>query len=154
MYVLSLPLSYGQRRLIELVDKRIFAEFCRAKGITLSYTYRIATGKFNPQNTLIWYLRDFIHPAQWFYNEGEEYNEIPFKPKKIKVWDYDKTIAMIDFRKKTTVEIREIANKHDIPYLSLYNVYHGRYAPSFKIIFQLKKTYNPELWFMFQNERR
>jgi len=154
MYVLSLPLSYGQRRLIDLVDKRIFAEFCREREITLSYTYRVATGKFNPQNTLIWALRDFIHPAQWFYNEGEEYNEIAFKPRKVKEWEYDKTIAMMDFRKKTTEEIREIAKINDIPYLSLYNVYHGRYAPSFKIILQLKKTYNPELWFMFQNERR
>lgn len=151
--MLNLPLSYGQRRLIGLVDKRRFAEFCREKEITLSYTYRIATGKFKPQNTLIWAVRDFIHPAQWFYNEGEDYTEIPFKPKKIREWNYDKTIALIDLRQKYFAELRQLSEKLSIPYISLYNVFHGRYAPSFKIITQLKKAYGPALWFMLPNER-
>jgi len=154
MYVLELPLSYGQRKLLEQVDNRVLAELCRQRELTLSYTYRVATGKITPPNPLIWTLRDFIHPAQWFYDEGEKYSEIPFKPRKTHEWAYDKTIAMLDLCKKNTVEIRKLAQDMNIPYLTLYNVYHGRYAPSYKIVRQLKTAYSPELWFMLPNERR
>ncbi|HBG35707.1 MAG TPA: hypothetical protein DDW88_01390 [Treponema sp.] len=153
MYVIKEPLSYGQRLLLNLVDERRLRSFCTEREIPFHYTYRVATGKQTPPPTLIWSLRDYIHPALWFYDEGEPYEIIPFQVKR-KEENPNKTIAMKDFREYAFQDLKDLSKKHSIKFYTLYNIHIGKYVPSFLAIKQFMKLYKPELWFMYAEEKQ
>ena len=55
-------ITHGQRFLLDLMDRRELAQFCRNHGLALVYLFNVGVGKNLPPAETIYRLRHVIHP--------------------------------------------------------------------------------------------
>lgn len=143
-------ISYGQRYLLDLVDKRSLAKFCRDNNFDFLQCFRIAVGKVNPPVIFISQLTKFIHPVLWFYTESEP-KPIMKEYKKIRQpWDFKKSIICKKIAKIDN--LKAWSDSHGITQTSFFLLAKGKRKPSFLKIKELREIFNPSDWF-FSEEK-
>jgi hypothetical protein len=168
------PVAHAQRRLITLIENRQFTGTARSWGITpsnITSLHGMVTGKIQPSFIMIFNLRQYIEPVEWFYNETEKMPE-----KK----EFSLTYTRFDRRtrqhiiKHPTVgvarleklilggKLQTLCRENGLHYKTLYGYakrrkrhdgvagYHSR--PSYQVIRALRHIIHPDEWFIFPEE--
>jgi len=145
-------ITYGQRKLLDLLDHRKLMAFSREHNLSFVYVFNIAIGKNFPPPVMIFNLRSIIPPETWFFKESD-----PLPPGHIysiksayKDWDYTKSIAYKAFQK--TENLKGFCRDNDLQYTSLTLVHRGKRAPSFQKIKLLMNVFYPADWFFSPDE--
>lgn len=148
-------LSYGQKYLLDLIDERKLADFCR-KYVPerFSFAFNLAVGqvKFPPAH-LIYTLRNIIYPGDWFFHLNEK------KPEKRSLNDTDSDVY--DIRKTVNYnkiiklheskELFSFARQNGLNYSSFTHLINGlrEFTPVF--MFRLRNIFEPEDWFIYSD---
>lgn len=145
-------ITYGQRKILDLVDARKIAKFCEERGLNFVYTYKVAIGRYFPPPKLIFALRNLINPVLWFYKENEELPPIKEYPQdnNTEDWDYTKSIGFKSFTQFfETQSIKKWSIQKGFDYCSMLLILSGKRAPSFVRIRAFKDFIPPSDWFFY-----
>lgn len=159
LYCEKSELTIGQLFLLDACKKRVLTRFWyenlnSSPKYDVPLLYRIATGKhkFPPLN-LIYELRDYVEPADWFYRENEDKNEPPVQKER-----YVKDITQsINYKKLQQLNSDKLLNEFCIENFGeksqLYKVnflhyLSGRNSISSVQICKLKKLFPANNWFL------
>lgn len=142
-------ITHGQRMLLNKIDKRKFMEFCRDTNLDFSYTYKIGIGGITPQSTMVYKLRDIIHPVLWYYKESETLPKLKkYKDITEEVWDYKQSLGFYTLEKearKTTLKNWALSN--GFSHSSMWFIANGKRPPSYAKIRDLRDIIYPADWF-------
>lgn len=151
MYRLMCPetaITHGQRFLLNLLDKRQFASFCRENNLKFEYIFNVAVGKKIPPVPVIYALRHIIHPNSWFYLESENLPLPEYTSDTGETWNYQTSKGFSALQ--NIVEdcgAREWAIQHSMDYTTLWLILTGRRTPSFPKIKFFRPYIEPSDWF-------
>ena len=141
-------ITHGQRYLLNLMDKRELAQFCRDHDFSLVYLFNVGIGKNLPPAETIYKLRHVIHPNNWFFREGEPVALSEYSQDTGDTWKYmeskgyKKILSIVEEKGD-----RNFAREHGFDYTSLWLILTGRRKPSFLKIRSYKDHVIPSDWF-------
>lgn len=157
LYVEENELSYGQKFLLDLIDRRKLSEFTRSElnsSIHFTYLFHLGTGQLKFAGTQdVYKMRHIVFPDNWFYKLSET------KPAEIKLsaptepYDVKKTVNFQKLQKMyDNKELYKFAKDHDFNYITFNHIIKGRYGVSSAVINKFKSYFKPYLWFVYDNE--
>lgn len=141
-------ITHGQRFLLDLMDRRELAQFCREMDLPFVYAFNIAVGKNIPPVPFIYKLRSLVHPNSWFFRESEPLALPEYGQDTGETWEYMESKGY-----KKLLEIVEVkgdrsfAREYGFDYTSLWLILTGRRKPSFLKIRSYKDHVVPADWF-------
>lgn len=141
-------ITHGQRFLLDLMDRRELAQFCRDHGLTLVYLFNVGVGKNLPPAETIYKLRHVIHPNSWFFREGEPLALPEYSQDTGERWAY---LESRGYRELLSIVGRQgdrnFARDYGFDYTTLWLILTGRRKPSFSRIRSYKDHVVPSDWF-------
>lgn len=141
-------ITHGQRFILNLMDSRQLAQFCRDFDLSFVYMFNVGVGKNIPPISTIYKLRHQVHPNSWFYKEGELLTTPEYKADTGETWDflqskgYRQLVSIVE-----SVGDRVWARENNFDYTSLWLILTGRRKPSFPKIRSYKNHVIPSDWF-------
>lgn len=141
-------ITHGQRFLLNLMDRRELAQFCRDLDLSIVFLFNVGIGKNLPPAETIYKLRHIIHPNSWFFRESEALTLHEYSEDTGETWNYTESKGYKDLL--AIVEQkgdRNFAREYGFDYTSLWLILTGRRKPSFSKIRSYKDHVTPADWF-------
>ena len=139
----SQRITYAQKKLRELVEKRQLRSWCEENNLEHSAIYRIAMGSQIPTYKIISSMVDLIPPAEWLYFTDEI---IPYEVRTVSKWDSNQICI---FLLKNRKSYRELAAKYDIPVSIAQNIFvHYRTKMSLAMMRKFAEVVDPVEFFI------
>lgn len=110
-------MTYAQKFLLELVEKRELRSWCQANGFSHLGVYRIAVGERVPSYKMICSMVHVIAPALWIYYSDEE---IPYEVKTVPQWDSSVNPTFIVKHRR---DYMELVKKYDLQLSIARNIF-------------------------------
>lgn len=157
IYVPESEITYGQKYLLDLMDKKQLAAWCRDNLIakyTFSYLFHIGTGMVKmPPADLIYKLRHLIYPADWFYTVSEPRPAVRPLEKRTEDFEVEKSKNFIKLRKMyDEKKLYSWCFENHLNYVPFSHVFNKHYALSVNKMRKLREFFPPEDWFIYENE--
>lgn len=150
-------LSYGQKYLLDLIDQKKLAEFCREnipEKFTFAFSLAVGKIKFPPAH-FIYKLRNIIYPGDWFYHldqprpERKTLNDIDGPYDITKTINYNKILKIY-----TSKELFAFTQQNNLNYSSFTHLINGlrEFSPAF--MNRLRNLFAPEDWFIYSDSSK
>lgn len=150
-------LSYGQKYLLDLIDQRKLAEFCRnyvPERFSFAFNLAIGKVKFPPAN-FIYKLRNIIYPGDWFVHINEEkperkpLNDIEGLYDIKKSINYNKILKM-----HLSKSLYDFTQQNGLNYSTFTHLINGlrEFSPTF--MYRLHNILPPEDWFIYTKQEQ
>lgn len=157
LYVEPNELSYGQKFLLELIDKRALSNFTRTElnsSIHFTYLFHLGTGNLRFAGRQdIYKMRHVVFPDNWFYKLKEPKPKEIQLPEPVEPYDVQKTVNFIKLKEMyDNHELYTFAKENNFSYITFNHIINGRYGVSSAVINKFKSHFEPYLWFVTEDE--
>lgn len=162
LYVPESELTYGQKYILDLMEKKQLAAWCRDldnlsskyENYAFSYLFHIGVGQIKmPPADIIFKLRHLIFPSYWFYTTSESKPEQKSLTKMEEEFDIEKSVNFKIL--KDMYEEKKLYNwcsEHNLNYVPFSHVFNSHYGLSVNKMKKLREYFPPENWFIYCNE--
>ncbi len=109
-------ITYAQKMLISLIERRKLRQWCMDNALNHSAFYRIALGEAQPTYRTIASTSHLIAPIEWLFYTDEK---LPYAPKIVPQWDCKNICAFVAKHKN---DYREVAKRYGTSETAMYNL--------------------------------
>lgn len=144
----STRLTYGQRKLQQLIDERMLNQWAVNNNLSHAQLYSIAVGLRIPTYRFICSICHIISPIEWLYYEDEE---LPYEAVTVPQWPYYMPSKFIIEHQGV---YKQIGEKYGLSLSSAKNLFRDNRAyPSIQFMRRACEDYNPVDFFTAYEEK-